>query len=182
MFRKYPLFLMTLAPETPGGSGGQDNESAEAEQDTTAATATEDSNEDEVDDVEEADEWDRERSQRKIRKINAENKRLRERAKQAEDAATTAKDVEAKAASLEAENLRLRVALELGLPDTLANRLRGATREELITDAQALLEMIGSGAPKSSRPRNRVGETRNDNKTPTKPVTLDDIASGFMND
>lgn len=61
MFRKYPPFLMTLAPETPGGSGGQDNEFAEAEQDTTAATATEDSNEDEVDvdDGEDNVEWTR---------------------------------------------------------------------------------------------------------------------------
>lgn len=58
MFRKYPPFLMTLAPETPGGSGDQGGESPEVEQ--IPSTTTEDSGDGvDVDDGEDNVEWTR---------------------------------------------------------------------------------------------------------------------------
>lgn len=58
MFRKYPPFLMTLAPETPGGSGGQGGESPEVEQ--IPSTTTEDSGDGvDVDDGEDNVKWTR---------------------------------------------------------------------------------------------------------------------------
>lgn len=53
--------------------------------------------------------------------------------------------LQTKVASLEPENLRLRVALEKKLPAELVDRLRGGSREELESDADALLKMFRAG-------------------------------------
>lgn len=42
-----------------------------------------------------------------------------------------------------AENLRLRVALEKGLPRQLIDRLQGGTKEEMESDADELLKLVG---------------------------------------
>jgi len=57
------------------------------------------------------------------------------------------------------ENLQLRVALELGIPEKLATRLRGSTREELIEDAGELLDTVSPQKreePKSQQPKPRL--------------------------
>ena len=60
---------------------------------------------------------------------------------------------------LKAENLRLRVALKKRLPEEMIDRLRGATAEEMETDADTLLQLLkpstGPGVPPA--PRNSGG-------------------------
>lgn len=59
-----------------------------------------------------------------------------------------AAEAEGKVPTLEAENTRLRVALEKGLVGDrafLADRLRGTTKEELTADADELLKQFGGG-------------------------------------
>lgn len=60
--------------------------------------------------------------------------------------------------SLRVENLQLRVALELGIPEKLATRLRGSTREELIEDAADLMDTVAPRReePKTQQPRPRL--------------------------
>lgn len=175
---RHPFLMRIVDDEAPGGS------------ETVTADVVDDVNEQESadadeqdDDVEdEADEWDRERSQRKIRKINSENRRLRERAKQAEEKAETADGLDRKYKALELEHLRLDVAYDLGLPKNLAARLQGSTREELISDAEALMELIGPAAPRRQSPPNRFGEGHSDKAPAEKPKSLDDLAAEFMRD
>jgi hypothetical protein len=98
--------------------------------------------------------WDPERAREKIRKVNSENKALRERATQAEETAATVPDLQQQTQTLGSENLRLRVGYELGLPFNLAIRLQGSTREEMIADAESLVELVSPArpAPTSGRP------------------------------
>jgi hypothetical protein len=56
---------------------------------------------------------------------------------------------------LEAENLRLNVALEKGLPKSLAVRLQGSTKEEVEADAEELVKLVGSGERGSSEQTER---------------------------
>lgn len=44
---------------------------------------------------------------------------------------------------LETENLRLRVALDKNLPSQLIDRLKGGTKEEMETDADELMKLVG---------------------------------------
>jgi hypothetical protein len=50
--------------------------------------------------------------------------------------------LKAKVSPLELENLRLRVALEKGLPTELIDRLKGADHEEMAADADKLLTLV----------------------------------------
>ncbi len=53
----------------------------------------------------------------------------------------------------EATILRYEVAFDLGLPKELASRLRGNDRDEMLQDAQALLELVSAGKrPPTKRP------------------------------
>lgn len=92
-----------------------------------------------------ADEFDASRALDKIRKANAEAKALRERAKVAEDKATSLEDVAKRVPDLEAQLVRERVARRLSLPDELVDRLRGATEDEVMADAEKLVALV---APK----------------------------------
>lgn len=53
-------------------------------------------------------------------------------------------EADARVAGAEAKALRLEVALEKGLPLTLASRLQGTTKDELTADADALVKMTGA--------------------------------------
>ncbi len=55
---------------------------------------------------------------------------------------TKAAEADEKAATAEADALRVRVALEKKLPADLIDRLRGTTKEELESDADALLKLV----------------------------------------
>lgn len=182
--RRHP-FLVMLTGDEAGGSGSPQDEpeqttNADAEK---AADTTDDADADDVDDVDESDgePWDKERALRKIRKANAEAKALRERAKAAEEAAKATPDLKAKNTQLEAENLRLQVALELGLPAQIASRLQGGTREELLTDAEEFMKLLGTKTPPTAKPTNGFGETHTNTPVSGKPIDLDELAGGFMN-
>lgn len=109
-----------------------------------------DSEESPEDDKDEA--WDPERAKRKIGKVNSENKALRERATRAEKKAETVDDLQKQAATLGSENLRLRVGYELGLPMSLALRLQGETREQMLEDAQQLVELVAPTKRPTQKP------------------------------
>lgn len=55
------------------------------------------------------------------------------------------KDLEAKAAGAESQLLKLSVALEAGLPHTMAARLQGSTKAELEKDAEELAKQLNVG-------------------------------------
>jgi len=63
-----------------------------------------------------------------------------------EKAQKTANDALARLAEFEQTTLRQKVAISKGLPAELVDRLRGATEDELSTDADALLALVA--APK----------------------------------
>ncbi|MGZ0151881.1 hypothetical protein ACXJJ3_32815 [Kribbella sp. WER1] len=104
---------------------------------------------------------------KEIRDANNEAKNLRARAKAGDDAATRFAEIEAasktdaeKAAErlntaeksvtdLTAENMRLRVAIEHGVPADLIDRLRGNDAEEMGADAKALMQRL---TPQQSKP------------------------------
>lgn len=54
-------------------------------------------------------------------------------------------DLEPKLTAAEARALRLEIALDKGVPKSLAVRLQGSTREEMEADADELLKTIGNG-------------------------------------
>lgn len=106
--------------------------------------------------------FDPDRAQAKIRKANAEARALRERLKAAEEkaakydewqetqkseqqrAAEAREAAEKRARDAEQQLLRLEVAIAKGLTPAQARRLQGETREELESDADALLEEFGA--------------------------------------
>ena len=68
---------------------------------------------------------------------------------------------QAKAAELELAQLRTQAATQAGLPMTFATRLQGATIEELIADAKAMLAAM----PKSAAPNINANERGGTNNT-----------------
>lgn len=68
-----------------------------------------------------------------------------------------AQDAAGQVPALSAENVRLKVAIEKGLPATLAARLQGATKEELEADADTLLGMVATGSAGGMRPNPAQG-------------------------
>ena len=54
---------------------------------------------------------------------------------------------------LETASLRYEIALDLGLPKEIAARLQGKDRDEMVADAEKLLELLSpTKAPASRRP------------------------------
>lgn len=99
------------------------------------------------------EQFDAERALTKIRKANAEAKAQRERAKAAEQKAADLETLAAQVPDLEAALLRERVGRRFNLPDALVERLRGSTEDEMVADAEKLLELV---AP----PRRPAGPSR----------------------
>jgi hypothetical protein len=73
---------------------------------------------------------------------------------------------------LEAENLKLRVALELGLPMPLVNRLQGDTEDDIRADAAELTELMGLKPGGGETERKSEGEAKPDGEG-GKPGRLD---------
>lgn len=88
----------------------------------------------------------------RIRKLQSEAKNLRDRAKQAEEKAKGVDEKDQQISALEARALRLDVALDLGLPRQIADRLKGNTREEMLADAEELLKLIKAPQAATRRP------------------------------
>jgi len=94
--------------------------------------------------------WDPERAKRKIAKLNSEAANLRKRlndAPKAEDAAAKDKRI----TDLETATLRYEIALDLGLPKEIAARLQGASRDEMVADAEKLLELLAPAKRPTTR-------------------------------
>lgn len=90
--------------------------------------------------------------QRALRKANKEAEKYRLQVKQFEDANKSEQEklteslstAEQRATSAELTALRYEVALDKGIPKSVASRLQGSTREELEEDAQSLMEELGA--------------------------------------
>lgn len=104
---------------------------------------------------EQVEEFNPDKAREKIRKLNSEAAGLRKRAKEAEEKANGAEDTSKRVTALEAENMRLKVAVKLGgqLPDDLIERLRGDTEEELLEDAEKLLSHFAAKKPPTDQPK-----------------------------
>lgn len=123
---------------------------------------------------------DAERLLAKVRKTNSENRALRERAKQAEAQANAAGDASKRADELESENLRLKLALKHGIPEQLLPRLKGSTEDELLADAQELMELFEAKKPPTRKPQEKrnPGSDRRDDEV----KSLDDLAADMFRD
>ena len=129
----------------------QDAPIEEATEEQNPTTETQESPEDDRDEA-----WDPERAKRKISKVNSENKALRDRAAKAEEKAASVDDLTKENGGLKATVLQLEVGYELGLPLAIAKRLQGSTREEMLADAETLVELV---SPTKRPPTNRPAET-----------------------
>ena len=115
----------------------QDTEVATEETEAPADTET-----DSPEETDKEEAWDPERARRKIGKVNSENKALRERAATAEKKAANVDDLTQENGGLKATVLQLEVGYELGLPLAIAKRLQGSNREEMLADAEALVDLV----------------------------------------
>jgi hypothetical protein len=144
-----------------GEMSDQNTDTADATDDD-ATDETQDSQEETSDDT--ADEstsgdddgFDPDKAREKIRKINSENRNLRKRASDAEAKAQGVDEKDKKLTALEADNMRLRVAVKHGLPESLVKRLTGTTEEEILQDAEELMELFGSKKPPTQQPREKL--------------------------
>ncbi len=138
--------------EGEDGANPAADDATDDEQDSTEDEAPE---QDEGADDEGFDgEFDAKRARSLITKLRGQLKAEREASKP-KDTPDTAK--------LQDENLRLRVALSVGLDEDLADRLRGTTRDELLEDAQKLVDRLSPKEAKlvdrTPKPRLRGGST-----------------------
>lgn len=108
------------------------------------------------DDAPEDGTFDADKARDKIRRINSENRNLRKRATDAEAKAKDAEGQSEKITALEAENLRLRIAVKHGLPESLVKRLTGTTEEEILQDAEELMDLFGGQKPPTQQPKERL--------------------------
>ena len=92
--------------------------------------------------------FDAKRARRTIDKLRADLKAAKQKPAPKDDAET---------AKVRSENLRLRVALKAGIDEDLADRLRGSTEEELLEDAQKLLDRF---YPQDKKPETRLPKPR----------------------
>lgn len=96
------------------------------------------------------DAWDPKRAKEKIRKLNQEIQATKERlAKAPKPDDVIAKD--ARIGELESAALRYEVALDLGLPKEIAVRLQGKDRDEMVADAEKLLELLAPAKRPATR-------------------------------
>ena len=173
--RSIPIRRFFTDDAAPGGGGGG-SQAPEADE-SKVEDVTEDDDDEEADEGEHVDTG---KLLERLRKKNSENRALRQRTKDAEDKAKTADDAEQRAKALEAENLRYKVALDNGIPSTIAKRLVGSTEEELLADAQALMEALGPKAPPSRQPREKGQAQRFGTQAVDEETDLDKIASSMF--
>ena len=93
------------------------------------------------------DTFDAARALEKIRKVNAEAKAMRDRAKAAEDKVATLEASATETAKLREQLMRAEVALELGLPATLAKRARQGARARAMASKGALTSRTACPRP-----------------------------------
>lgn len=93
------------------------------------------------------DAFDADKARDKIRKLNSEARNLRERAKASEEKALSLDEKEKTISTQVDEIQRLRFAVKHSLPEALVSRLKGSTEEELLADAETLMDLFGSKKP-----------------------------------
>jgi hypothetical protein len=129
---------------------------------------------------EEPEQFDAEKARDKIRRINSENKNLRTRAAEAEAKAKDSEGNAEKLTALEAENLRLRIGVKHGLPESLVKRLSGSTEEELLQDAEELMELFGSKKVPTNQPREKLRGGGDPTQGPDETADLDKFAESIF--
>lgn len=144
------------------------DESQETDDSTEELDETETDDQDQTDDQDNSDSdeepefdgpFDAKRARRTIDKLRADLKAAKQKPAPKDDAET---------AKVRTENLRLRVALKAGIDEDLADRLRGTTEEELLEDAQKLLDRFypQDKKPESRQPKPRLKGGTDPNKEP----------------
>lgn len=122
--------------------------------DVTEQESQEDTEQDTKDD---GDRFDPDKALDKIRKLNSEAANLRKRLKDEQSKTANAGEKDTRITALEAENLRLRVGAKHGLPAALIDRLQGVTEEEILADAEKLLDLVSPAKrPPTARPTERL--------------------------
>lgn len=125
----------------------EDGNAAEEQQDSPNDDSSEEHSSDDEKD------WDPDRARRTIAKIASEKKALRERVAAAEQKASSVDDLTKTNGDLSVANLRLEVGYELGLPLAIAKRLQGSNKEEMLADAETLVELVApTKKPATRRP------------------------------
>jgi hypothetical protein len=118
-------------------------------------------------------EFDAARARRTINRLRRERNAARE-------AVRTAKS-SPESESLRAENMRLRVAMTAGLDADLADRLRGNTEDELLEDAQKLLDRFYPAEKKPLPTRQPKPALRGGSNPDEEPeLSPDDIAKRIL--
>lgn len=84
---------------------------------------------------------------RNLREANEKLQAQLTEAKTPEEFQAAVDEYKTKLSETQVEVLRERVARKFGLPDTLAERLRGSTEEELTADAESLKGFLGTPTP-----------------------------------
>lgn len=79
---------------------------------------------------------------------------------------------EGTATNVAQENLRLRVALEKGLPKELIDRLQGSTQEEMETDAETLLAFVKGSGGDTKTPRSSTDSGPRGSESDGQELTL----------
>lgn len=129
--------------------------------------------------TDEPDTFDADKARDKIRKVNSEAAALRKRLAEAEERGKDSDEKSQKLSALEAENLRLRIGVKHGLPEALVKRLSGTTEEEILSDAEELMDLFGSKKPPTQQPKERL----RGGGDPTQPadVDIDEMVKRVMN-
>jgi len=154
--------------EGQGPDTGTTTDDAGTNADQSQDTSTEDQGDDGDDEA-----FDPARAKEALRKKNNENRALRKRASDAEAKAKDADGKDTRITALEAENLRFRVGVRHGLPEALVERLKGNTEEEILQDAEKLLELI---SPTKRPPTNTSKERLRGGGDPTEEPEETDVA------
>jgi hypothetical protein len=98
-------------------------------------------------------------AQRRLAEVQDQSKTAEERARDAAEAKSAAERTAA-------ENLRLRVALDKGLPADLVDRLQGETQAELEADADTLVARLAPPQPSTPPAPDLGGGARNSAPAP----------------
>lgn len=152
---------------------GQDETAAVPAETTTAPLdETAEASDETTSEQTEAPAFDAEHARTMLKRFKAEKLAAADRARKAEERATTAEESAKRVPDLEAELVRERVARRLSLPDELVDRLRGATEDEVMADAEKLVALV---APKPKAPAtNRPVESLQPGSGSQQEPSLDD--------
>lgn len=161
---RFDLKHIRLIEGEEGADSSADDDADEQGSDADAQGADGDTDDD---DGFEGD-FDAKRARRTIDRLRRERNSARDAAKNAKNDPETTK--------LQAENLRLRVAMKVGLDDDLADRLKGTTEDELLEDAQKLLDRFYPADDKKLPTRQPKPVLRGGSKPDEEPdLSADDI-------